>query len=237
MELFYTPPENISGQQITLDDFEKKHILQTLRKSSGATIYVTDGAGRLFTTTLLTEKPQAVLQISSEQKMPLPDAQLELAIGFIRPARLEFVFEKGTELGVRVFHLLPTLHANYASNNVTRYQKILRQAIKQSQQYYLPKIHTYRSFDDFLNTGFDGMCRIAAIDSGFPSIIKKIQPAISEKCTSFLYIVGPEGGFASDETEKLSAAGFEPVSLGPNRLRAETAAISGISCIQQYIYQ
>lgn len=237
MELFYTEPDRIRGTTITLDAFERKHILQILRKSHGAEIHVTDGCGNLYHTQMVQEKPDLVLEIREQQTIPRPAVSMELAIGFIRPARLEFVFEKCTELGVQTFHLVRTTHANFTSSNTGRYQKILRQAIKQSQQFYLPRIQTYDSIEDFLKIGFQGKRCIAAIDAKYPILFQKIQAPNGDNYTSFLYIVGPEGGFAQSELARLLASDFEPVGLGPNRLRAETAAISGISCIQQYIFQ
>jgi len=52
MELFFTDPENVSGDRIILDEFEKKHLKQVLRKESGDVIEVTDGRGTVYTAEL-----------------------------------------------------------------------------------------------------------------------------------------------------------------------------------------
>lgn len=169
--------------------------------------------------------------------MPKPQRHIALAIGYIRPARLDFIFEKGTELGVNDFYLIRTHHANYYSDNLTRYQKILRQALKQSQQFYLPQITPMSSLKEFLQHSQTYDYKIAAIDDAYPSLFNKINQIHWESPSSFLYIVGPEGGFSKDEVQLFDTSGFLLVSLGNNRLRAETAAISGISLIQQYMHQ
>ncbi len=237
MELFFADPDQISDNEIVLDDFERKHVLQSLRKSTGDEIFVTDGQGTLFRTRVLQDKPQLKLYIieSEEKERPLP--LTGLAVGYIRPARLDFIFEKGTELGVSEFYLIRTRHANYFSENIRRYEKIIRQALKQSQQFYLPKISVFSSLEKFINQIPAYSCKISAIDATYSSLFQKIFEFDRDSSTSFLYIVGPEGGFSQDEIKLLNNSAFVPVSLGKNRLRAETAAISGISLIKQYIHQ
>lgn len=237
MELFYANPADISDNEITLDDFERKHALQSLRKSAGDEIFVTDGQGTLFRTRLIQEKPRFVLHILSREKKVRPQPAAALAIGYIRPARLDFMFEKGTELGVSEFFLIRTRYANYFSDNTRRYKKIIRQALKQSQRFYLPRISAFSSLEEFIKQISAFSCRIAAIDATYSSLFQKIFEFNRDSSASFLYIVGPEGGFSQDEINLLNNSAFAPVSLGQNRLRAETAAISGISLIKQYIHQ
>ncbi len=237
MELFFAEPENIHNNEIVLSEFERKHILQTLRKAAGDEVIVTNGLGKLYRTKLITEKPKLRLEILSIEKKEKPPVSLSLAIGYIRPSRLEFVFEKGTELGVSNFFVIRTEHANYYSENFNRYQKIIRQALKQSQQFHLPKIQAFPSLDEFLKQTHSFDFKIAAISSDYPLLINKINSPDQDIYKSFLYIAGPEGGFNAKEIDRLQASDFSMVSLGSTRLRAETAAIAGISTIQQYIHQ
>jgi 16S rRNA (uracil1498-N3)-methyltransferase len=44
-------------------------------------------------------------------------------------------------------------------------------------------------------------------------------------------VIGPEGGFTDEEISLASARRFIPVSLGPRRLRTETAALAALSCV------
>jgi 16S rRNA (uracil1498-N3)-methyltransferase len=46
------------------------------------------------------------------------------------------------------------------------------------------------------------------------------------------WVVGPEGGWSDDERHLLSSSGARAVSLGPHRLRTETAAVAGLSLLQ-----
>jgi len=46
-----------------------------------------------------------------------------------------------------------------------------------------------------------------------------------------LLVVGPEGGIADDEVDALVAAGAQPVRLGPEVLRASTAAAVALGAL------
>ncbi len=234
MELFYAAQEQISANEIILDEFERKHVLQALRKSEGDAVYVTDGAGMLYHTRLVREQKPLTLEIRHKEEKQCLTPGLCLAIGFIRPARLEFVLEKGTELGVQRFYLLRTRYANYYSENTKRFSKILRQALKQSQQYFLPEIKTFDSVEGFVNHLPEETQKIVAVNPDSPVLYSQLKPADGFPT---VLSVGPEGGFSGEEIDYFTAKGFRPVSLGKTRLRAETAAISGISVIHQYIYQ
>ncbi len=234
MELFYAAQEQISANEIILDEFERKHVLQALRKSEGDEVHITDGAGHLYRTRLIREQKPLTLEIIEKVNKQRLKPELWLAIGFIRPARLEFVLEKGTELGIQRFYLLRTRYANYFSENTKRFAKILRQALKQSQQYYLPEIITFDSIEQFVNRLPKETKRLIAVNPDYPVLFSQIPPSESRPT---LLNIGPEGGFATEEIEYFIENEFTPVSLGKTRLRAETAAISGISVIHQYIYQ
>ncbi|MGD9486702.1 MAG: 16S rRNA (uracil(1498)-N(3))-methyltransferase [Calditrichaceae bacterium] len=238
MEIFFANPGDIKDTHITLDDFEKKHILQSLKKNSGDTILITDGKGSLYQTVIESKKPDLVLKIEKCEYHTPPEQQIGLGIGFIRPSRLEFALEKGTELGISKFYIFRSQFSNYYSDNTDRYEKILRQAMKQSLQYYLPELIVYHSLDEFIQATYEYNHKIAAVSSEFPALLQFLnRHQCNEQNRSILISIGPEGGFSDREIQLLTETSFLPISLGKNRLRAETAAITAISAIQLYIQQ
>ena len=226
MELFYAQPENISENLIVLDLFEAKHLTRTLRKKAVDKINITDGKGKHFSCVIESLKPALIIQIISIREIEKEKQSLTLGIAFIRPNRLEFVLEKGTELGVGTFYLFRSEHANYFSDNKERFEKILRQAIKQSNRFYLPKLHLIKDFKSFVQQTEHCPLKIAAIDAASPGIGLVIQ---SENKNEVLFCVGPEGGFSENEIALMKENSFKDVSLGNYRLRSETAAIAGVA--------
>ncbi|KAA3617260.1 MAG: 16S rRNA (uracil(1498)-N(3))-methyltransferase [Calditrichaeota bacterium] len=226
MELFYAFPENISDNLLTLDSFEAKHLTKTLRKKTGDEIDITDGEGNHFSGIIESLKPGLTVKISSKKKIKKDEQNLSLGIAFIRPNRLEFVLEKGTELGVGSFHIFRSEHANYFSDNEKRFEKILRQAIKQSNRFWLPKLYLHKDFKSFIEKTNNIPLKLAAIDPNSPGISSHFPINYTEET---LLSIGPEGGFSDKEIIVLKENGFKDVSLGKFRLRAETAAIAGVA--------
>lgn len=226
MELFYAHPENISGSAIRLDDFEARHLVKTLRKNIGDIIDITDGCGKHYSGRITSLKPNLLIEIDAINEIPSQEKKFALGIGFIRPSRLEFVMEKCTELGVTAFYLFRSEYANYFSDNRERFEKILRQAIKQSMRFYLPDLYLMADFRSFIFQSVNFGQKIVAIDPDSPpihSVLKKLNGK------NTLFCVGPEGGFSAGEIETLKENSFCGISLGKYRLRAETAAVAGIS--------
>ncbi len=235
MELFYVQSEAIKGNYAVLDEFERRHIVQTLRKKSGDLIHLTDGQGHHYIGNIEKTTPQLFVHISKTQKVPSVQPPIALACGFIKQNRLDFILEKGTELGITHFIFFKSRFTNYQSHNSQRFQKIIRQALKQSLQYCQPELTFLETFNEFLEFSPRFKHKIVAIDQTFPSLKETIEHRMTTG--SWLITIGPEGGFSEQEIGQLLANHFAGVSLGVNRLRTETAAIAALSFIKQFIHQ
>jgi len=235
MEIFYLPEADLARPDLQLDLIESHHIIQSLRKKTGDILQVTNGRGRLFSAEIVSLKKVVSVRIDTLIREERSSAALTLAVAFIKPNRLEFLLEKGTELGVRQFVLFRSRNANYASSNTDRFEKILRSAMKQSLQLFLPELSVFPQFDSFIKYCSDQDAeKFFAADAESESLLGLLlkkglnsQPAI--------IAIGPEGGFTKDEFDIFNQNQFHPVGLGPNRLRTETAAICATSIMRQFV--
>ncbi len=229
MELFYCDPRQAAESRIELDDFESKHIARTLRKKVGEPLVLCDGRGQKLSGFIAALKPRVTVDIENREAIPPAAPRVEIAMGFIRPQRLEWALEKATELGAAAVHLIRTGHSGYFSDNRARFHKILRQAMKQNLRYHLPELHLHPSLSAFLKAIPGETQKCMAVDPHSPPLARFLEDR--EEHAPLLYLVGPEGGLSEKETEELGQAGFSDVYLGAYRLRAETAAIAGLSLI------
>lgn len=228
-------PENVLETELVFDDFERKHIVQTLRKNTGDRLMVTDGQGTLYSGVIIETNPELKIKILSQEKKAQQRPQLILGCGFIKQNRMDFILEKGTELSVNTFHFFRSRYANYFSTNTKRYQKIVRQALKQSLHVYLPQIRVHAGMDDFLAELPSHQPRFIAVDSTYPDFSQVLQNTMTKNADTVTVVIGPEGGFAEEEIQRFLSRGFHGFSLGNYRLRTETAAIAAISIVKQYI--
>jgi 16S rRNA (uracil1498-N3)-methyltransferase len=232
MELFFTNAINADQSEAEFDSFESQHILKTMRKSKADSIHFTDGEGRLFQGRISAIKPILKVHCKLIDQIPWPPPiQSMLGIGFIRHSRLDYMIEKATELGITKFYFFNSRFTNYFTENTTRWEKITRQAIKQSNRLYLPEINISNDFSKFLNAVSDIKHKFLADQTALKPLMDFLDSLKKKPDEDIVFIIGPEGGLDEKEIRLAYNHNFLPVSFGKNRLRTETAAISAASYI------
>jgi 16S rRNA (uracil1498-N3)-methyltransferase len=235
MELFYLEQADLNLPECTLDLVESQHIIQSLRKKTGDVLQITNGRGCLFSAEIVSLKKAVTVKLTSLIRELQPQSELTIAVAFIKPSRFEFILEKGTELGVRRFIFFRSRYANYASSNTDRFEKILRSAMKQSLQLFMPEIQVFSKFDDFIEHCTDRYAeKFYAADAKSNSLLGiLLKNGLNSR--SHIIAIGPEGGFTGEESDIFQHHHFLPVGLGPNRLRTETAAICASAILAQFV--
>ncbi len=108
------------------------------------------------------------------------------------------------------------------------WNRIAREASEQSRRTRLPEIGSPIRFEDALQTA-DGY-RYALEEAEAPPILS-VLPEPRQPGDRVALLVGPEGGSTDQERSAIAAAGWSPVSLGQNILRAETAAVAALAIV------
>lgn len=230
-ELFYTPPRMISGSRITIRGEEAHHIFKVKRHRPGDRILVTDGQGSEYQLLINSSSENEVEgQIISTLRKP-KEALLEvtLAFGIIKAPRIEVLFEKCTEMGVSAFQPLVTSRTVprwEEEKKVPRFERIIVSAMKQSMRSVAPQIFPLLDLRDFLLTIPRYDHTLVAWEEARHQLRERLT---RRRVRRLLLVIGPEGGFAPDEIEGLSAAGAKVFSLGSRRLRSETAAVAALA--------
>lgn len=223
MQLFYNPEIQPTDTAFTFDKEESRHIVKVLRKKEGDTIQITNGKGYLFTSeiTFASEKKCEVAVTESRFYEPMP-YYLHLAVAPTKMNdRYEWFLEKATEIGIHEITPIICEHSERTVFKAERFEKILQSAMKQSLQYYMPKLNEPVPYTTFVNTQREGQLYIAHCEETDKKLLKNaIKP--QERIT---ILIGPEGDFSTKEIQLALQKGYVPVSLGNTRLRTETAAV------------
>ena len=224
MHIFYTP--DITQNTYTLNEEESKHCVRVLRLSKGAIINLVDGVGGFYTAEIVSDHPKKVVLavLNVEKEFHKRNHYLHIAVAPTKNIdRLEWFLEKATELGIDEVTPIITDRSERRVIKDDRLNKVITSAVKQSIKAYHPKLNEATSFDDFLKQPFDGERLIAhCIDNAEKKFISE-QVAPHQK---YLILIGPEGDFTPEEVDLALNKGFKPLTLGENRLRTETAALS-----------
>ncbi len=230
---FYTDPEKISKDSLTIDGEEAKHILAVLRYGPGDDITVVDGRGTKYKASIVkTSRSSLEAKIISRTHMENePGCHVTLAQAICRQEKMDFLVEKATEIGVSSIipilterSLVKVSGTSKNSRKIDRWRRIAIAAMKQSLRSVLPEIQDVTRFEDLLASfGRYDLCLIASLGRKSMSLAecKQLQKGLS----SVLLIVGPEAGFTDGELLKAESLRAIPVSLGARRLRSETAGI------------
>jgi 16S rRNA (uracil1498-N3)-methyltransferase len=206
---------------LSLEGEEFHHLSKVMRVHIGETIEIVNGQGELAEAELISlDKKSCELKILSHQTAPPPQQSLILAQALTRS--LDWIIEKGTELGTTEFWLFPgdrSEKKELSTAQLHRLETIVINALKQCGRLYLPKIVLKPPLQEWdLPSG-----------SLFFGDVSPEAPLLKGPfAKTVVFFIGPEKGFSPSETDFL-LQNAHPISLHENILRAETAAIAALS--------
>jgi 16S rRNA (uracil1498-N3)-methyltransferase len=229
MQLFYNPNINETTDSFTFDKEESKHIIKVLRKKDGDILFVTNGLGYLFKTEIVVgSDSKCTVKIISFELTSAPKYHLHLAVAPTKMNdRYEWFLEKATEIGISEITPIICDHSERKIVKTDRFDKILQSSMKQSLNFYLPKLNDPISFKDFIKQKNEGLLLIAHCEE----TDKKSLKSVVKPDENVTILIGPEGDFSNKEISFAIENNYIPVTLGSSRLRTETAAIVACHCI------
>jgi 16S rRNA (uracil1498-N3)-methyltransferase len=230
MQLFYNSELTATSQQFTFDKTESRHIVRVLRKKENDKIFITNGKGKLFTSEILiaNDKKCLVKIIRTEAFKKPWSYYLHIAIAPTKlNDRFEWFLEKATEIGIDEITPIICEHSERKVVKLERLEKIIQSAAKQSLKYHFPKLNEPVTFNQFINSNFDGQLFIAHCEE---TAKKSLKTALKPKLNTIV-LIGPEGDFSTKEIMQSLEHNFIPVSLGESRLRTETAGIVAVHSV------
>jgi 16S rRNA (uracil1498-N3)-methyltransferase len=212
---------------------EAHHLSRVLRVEPGQKFEISDNENVYLAEVESARKDLVSFAIVEQIAAAGPVVRTALLASLIKFERFEWMIEKATELGID--RVIPVEAARSekgleaaAQKRLHRWKRIAREASEQSRRARLPLIESPVSLADALRNQAD--YRYALDEAGAPSILS-IVPETRRAEDHVALLVGPEGGWTERDRAEIAAAGWAAVSLGPQILRAETAAIAGLSII------
>ncbi|MDR0830497.1 MAG: 16S rRNA (uracil(1498)-N(3))-methyltransferase [Prevotellaceae bacterium] len=214
----------------TLPPEESFHCAKVLRMRQNEEIQVIDGKGNLFTAkiTVPDAKCTQIDIISVEKEFEKRGYYLHLAVAPTKNIdRFEWFVEKAVEIGVDCITPLVCRYSERKTVNISRLEKIIVSAAKQSLKAYLPKLNPITNFNDFITQTTENQRFIAhCYNTPKTPLFSICQPK-----QSTLVMIGAEGDFSEEEVKAAESVGFQSVSLGNARLRTETAGVAAVHTV------
>ena len=227
-------PDALAREGLIRPVTEQAHyLLNVMRQGQGDAILVFNGRDGEWRASLTeVTKRNCVLRLDEMTRPQATGPDLDLIVALVKRARLETIVEKAAELGARRVRLVVTRFTGADHTNVARLQAIATEAAEQTGRLDVPEVVAPVKLDRLLDAWSDDRRLVFCDEAGDA---KPIIHALRDPAPVAV-LIGPEGGFAPEERERLRGLPFVvPVSLGPRILRADTAAISALTLVQAAI--
>lgn len=241
MHRFFVTNDLIQGDQVIFPADLSHQITRVLRLRQQERVIVLDNRALEYEVELQTLSKRSVRGIICETRSVQTEPQLYLTlyVALLKGKKLDWVLQKGTELGICRFVPILTHRCVVPSlkqikpGKVNRWQEIVREAAEQSQRGLLPKVSMPHTFENAIREAkqSNGMSLIAWEMRGGASLKKMLNMATEPQRRTVNLFIGPEGGFEEQEIRFAEQEGVVPVTLGPRILRAETAALAAMTAI------
>ena len=232
-----------SGVMITGSDVN--HIKSVLRLRPGDEIQVSDGSSKDYICTIVSIEDDLVQAdiidlLDSNAELP---SEITLFQGVPKGDKMETIIQKCVELGVHSIvpvmmeRTIVKLDDKKKDKKISRYMGISEAAAKQSRRVIIPEVTDYMSSQaaiEYAEKNIDVILFPYELAEGMDEsrqVINDIVELARQKKIRIGVFVGPEGGFAESEAEKLKKAGAKTISLGHRILRTETAGMTVMSIL------
>lgn len=239
MHRFFIPPEWIKDKKVTLVEDVAHQLRNVLRMRPGRKIIVLDNSGYEYYVSLEHVAKNVVVGeiYDSRPAEGEPELRLSLYQGVLKAQKIEWVLQKGTELGITEF--VPVICERSILGDIEvldqkslRWRRIAKEAAEQSGRGLLPLLRPGMMFSQACqranrSSGLSLLAWEAETESDLRSVLANVE----EVPTQVNLFIGPEGGYTLDEVRLASGYNIIPVGLGKRTLRAETAALIAATAI------
>ena len=229
---FFVPQVRRGVAELTGDEAE--HLVRALRAEVGQVYEISDNGNLYLAEIEVARKSLVSFKVLEELPPPAPEAEIVLVAALIKFDRFEWLVEKATELGVTEIRPFAATRSERglmqaAQKRRSRWEKIAHESSQQARRLRLPLIAEAVSFREAASVSADFRLML---DESSETAIGKCLPEARAVTDRIALLLGPEGGWTDEERETARTAGWRSCSFGSTVLRAETAAVAGVSIVR-----
>lgn len=240
---FYVDSREVSDAEVVIRGELFHHIAEVCRFKAGDQFEVLpgDGSARLVEIVQMGSRELKARVMSRRDLPPLPKPRVTLCLSMPKLPKVDWIVEKCVELGV--FEIRPFVSdysflrkaSEISENRLQRWQKLVQAATQQSGRGDLMRVHGAVTLEKLL----DAFNRQPSTGGLFPyegpsplRLPEALRALKNQELEDIWVFVGSEGGFSKEEVELFARYGLNPVSMGDQILRVETACLALMSIIK-----
>lgn len=241
----YFVKHRANDDRLLIEGEDRHHIIKVMRMEVGDKIICVDTEGKAAVCKIAEFTDEQVVADVVQWKDETTELPISITIasGLPKGDKLEWIIQKGTELGAHEFLPFSAKRSvvkwdeKKAAKKLERWQKIAKEAAEQSHRNFLPDVISPISFKELLQQSKHFQYKLVAYEeesrSGETSVFANTLQKM-KKGESLLFIFGPEGGLTEEEVQALQEHDFAICGLGPRILRTETAPLYVLAAISYY---
>lgn len=223
------------GAQVPLERDQSNYLGNVLRLGAGAAVLAFNGRDGEWRATIAGRKRPEALEVA-EQTRPqdrLPDVAYVFAP--LKHARLDYMAQKAVEMGAGRLQPVLTQHTQVHRLNTDRMRANVIEAAEQCGILSLAEVGEPIGLDRFLAGRANGerLLVFCDEDAEIADPVAALQAARDAAARGVDLLVGPEGGFSTEERALLlKQPAILRLALGPRIMRADTAAVAALTLVQ-----
>ena len=223
---------NQDSDLFTLSCDDSYHITKVMRYNIGTKIEIVCN-NTLYLSEITSLTPFVVAKKIASIDNDSKSLNVTIAQSLVKEQKMDYILQKGTELGAKEFIPLITTRSvvkieNKEDKKINRWNLIVKEASEQSKRLDIPLVNRAHNIKELslLDYDYKILCTVNELSKSIKTVLSNIQES-----DRILIVVGPEGGFTKEEEDYLINNGFISVSLGSRVLRTETASLFVLSII------
>lgn len=229
-------PGFLQSSMIVIGD-DARHMTTVLRLGIGDQVILVDEAGQAAIAEIMSLNGEQVLLDLKEKIHEERESRIivHLAQGLPKSDKMDYIVQKTVELGVGSIipfaaeHSVVKYDPSKQKARQERWQKIASEAAKQCRRIRIPQVAPVQSLESILDKATNDT-EILMLYEGQVSL--GLRQALAEnRSSSYLLIIGPEGGLSGREVAIALQKGARLVTMGPRILRTETAAVAAVTAV------
>ncbi len=247
MRQLVLPGDRAGDRRFVLDEKTSRYLLRVLRMGRGDSFSALDEAGNRFLCTIEDASAAAAIVALAPEKDGAADvpsvARIALVQGLPKGPKMDLILRQAVEAGAAAVFPLQTRNCVVRERNekdiaekLERRRKIVREALQQSGSTVRTKILPTASIDTLAKAlgdeGFPPESSLLLMFHELPIAEKSLHECCAGDPLPTVVLIGPEGGFAPEETEAFRVMGFQPVHFEGTILRTETAALFALAAVK-----
>ena len=232
---FVDDPSALDGGRLVIRGATARRLSRVMRVRRGDLIEVVHAPTERVYTVRVARVGRAAVEgeIAGSRAVAAPAGpRITVCAALIRPQRFDFMAEKATELGAAAIQPVWTERSvvrEAGAQRLARWRRLVTEASEQCGREVRPAVHAPRDLRSVVaEPASGGAVRILASPAEREVRMSDLLGGSAAPAEVYV-LVGPEGGLSAEEEELARSHGWRAATLGPLRLRAETASIVAVA--------